>query len=788
MESISVERHHKKEPIMEQLVRQKHCQDFKRVYTEVTIAIGSELIIHTLDDSAPIADLQGNKKQVESLNSRISRASACKCTQCDENTAREETSARSDDGALVARASVALIAPSFLCHKHAVKKNLQTGGALKRLIFVCMAAGIAAHATRRQLTSQERRLVRNPPEQRRHLRLHLWPTLAAPALLHPDVLRLAHTSCHLRTFVRFAAPSRLTVRFDIFSTAFLHICWSASAVCDTVERHQNGVSEFNLSFAITLNVCQSCIHFGSPASHAHSSLYRSWQSETLLPLVIFVATRRSAGSSFRCIRTPVDPDKLIFNARNARLCKSLRTSRVTTLSLARWGQRNDADQQRVTIFKPGFQLTLHHVSCRLLVNGHDTFGIRLFLVGNWYLLHLPKVYSCKQTLVRLGGRGGVAVRLLASHDGEPGFLGDLLFRQPLHSGAAPYPPHVSLTGSQDLDVKNHLILPTPLHLCALQHFNIRHSFRAGTIQIQDTPPLPQKSKETIELYRPSSCSWEDPPRIYRRTRASVAGDASVAGHATTPNPKLFQGSLCYLVVRLLASHLCEPDSIPVKVSMEQCRNEGMGEPGDSRENLSTSGIVRLLSHMPKSGIDSAGDRTRLGLLGGEHSNRSPTAVPSYDKKHFRENRAVLRIWYRRTPRAAVTGRLDCSPPTSANRVQSQVRVTPGFSRVGIIVPDDANGQRSGAGIQAGGNGKFPRKLANHQHRLERFPDAEIRSTAFAIGCIQLLRVLGACLRITDVQYRSNLILIGPVNTVLSSDEGTHSSVQLDSSEWADKMK
>ncbi|KAJ8886050.1 hypothetical protein PR048_012256 [Dryococelus australis] len=38
--------------------------DFKRVYTKVTFANGSEFIRHALDDSAPIADLQGNKKRI----------------------------------------------------------------------------------------------------------------------------------------------------------------------------------------------------------------------------------------------------------------------------------------------------------------------------------------------------------------------------------------------------------------------------------------------------------------------------------------------------------------------------------------------------------------------------------------------------------------------------------------------------------------------------------------------------------------------------------------------------
>ncbi|KAJ8885965.1 hypothetical protein PR048_012171 [Dryococelus australis] len=41
-----------------------HKTDFKCVYTEVTFAIASEFIRHALDDSAPIADLQGNKKRI----------------------------------------------------------------------------------------------------------------------------------------------------------------------------------------------------------------------------------------------------------------------------------------------------------------------------------------------------------------------------------------------------------------------------------------------------------------------------------------------------------------------------------------------------------------------------------------------------------------------------------------------------------------------------------------------------------------------------------------------------
>ncbi|KAJ8890622.1 hypothetical protein PR048_010131 [Dryococelus australis] len=48
-----------------------------------------------------------------------------------------------------------------------------------------------------------------------------------------------------------------------------------------------------------------------------------------------------------------------------------------------------------------------------------------------------------------------------------GFLGDLPFTPPLHSGAAPYSPRFTLIDSQDLDVKSHplhSLLPSPLSL------------------------------------------------------------------------------------------------------------------------------------------------------------------------------------------------------------------------------------------------------------------------------------------------------------------------------------
>ncbi|KAJ8886184.1 hypothetical protein PR048_012393 [Dryococelus australis] len=56
--------------------------DLKLVYTKVTFAIGSEFIIHALDDSAPIADLQRNKKRIPycQMQALMSYRSAVSCS------------------------------------------------------------------------------------------------------------------------------------------------------------------------------------------------------------------------------------------------------------------------------------------------------------------------------------------------------------------------------------------------------------------------------------------------------------------------------------------------------------------------------------------------------------------------------------------------------------------------------------------------------------------------------------------------------------------------------------
>ncbi|KAJ8887594.1 hypothetical protein PR048_013811 [Dryococelus australis] len=53
--------------------------------------------------------------------------------------------------------------------------------------------------------------------------------------------------------------------------------------------------------------------------------------------------------------------------------------------------------------------------------------------------------------------------------GSTGFLGDLPFPPSLHSGAAPYSPHVSLLGSQDIDANSSPDLSAPLHIYNIAH-------------------------------------------------------------------------------------------------------------------------------------------------------------------------------------------------------------------------------------------------------------------------------------------------------------------------------
>ncbi|KAJ8885724.1 hypothetical protein PR048_011922 [Dryococelus australis] len=104
------------------------------------------------------------------------------------------------------------------------------------------------------------------------------------------------------------------------------------------------------------------------------------------------------------------------------------------------------------------------------------------------LYHVRAVHSLPVAALHLvssvsrGGLGGAAAKELASHQGKPGsipggvapgfsqvgrcrrsegFLGDIPFPPPLHSGAAPYSPRFSLIGFPDHAVKNHPSIFTP---------------------------------------------------------------------------------------------------------------------------------------------------------------------------------------------------------------------------------------------------------------------------------------------------------------------------------------
>ncbi|KAJ8893784.1 hypothetical protein PR048_006385 [Dryococelus australis] len=71
-----------------------------------------------------------------------------------------------------------------------------------------------------------------------------------------------------------------------------------------------------------------------------------------------------------------------------------------------------------------------------------------------------------------------------------------------------------------------------------------------------------------------------------------------------------------------------PVGFPIRVSMEQCQNDGAGETGDPRENPLTSGIVRHDSHLRKSGVNRPG--IEPGSPGGRQSYRSATVAPKID--------------------------------------------------------------------------------------------------------------------------------------------------------------
>ncbi|KAJ8881490.1 hypothetical protein PR048_017971 [Dryococelus australis] len=288
----------------------------------------------------------------------------------------------------------------------------------------------------------------------------------------------------------------------------------------------------------------------------------------------------------------------------------------------------------------------------------------------------------------LGGRGGVVVRPLASQLCEPGlnpgffargnragrccspadFLGDLSFSSSLHSDAAP-----CLLYFTPIDVKSRPNVSTPWSngLAHEPEGPQPPPYLYYSILLACSPPTKPNRIQSPTESLPDFRMWEP-----CRTTPLVGGFS----HGSPVSPALaFQRcSIQDFVVKSRPSHSTQlvwnyfPSivanftewmtlSAPVKiyasgeVSMEQRQNEGEVETGDLRENPSTSGIVRHDSHMPK-----PGNRARFAQVESEDRNQL----------FLNEYRCITSETNLGRRGAMVAGRLACSPPTKANRVQS----------------------------------------------------------------------------------------------------------------------
>ncbi|KAJ8882931.1 hypothetical protein PR048_014770 [Dryococelus australis] len=172
-----------------------------------------------------------------------------------------------------------------------------------------------------------------------------------------------------------------------------------------------------------------------------------------------------------------------------------------------------------------------------------------------------------------------------------GFLGDLPFPQPFHSGAAPYSPRFTPIGSQDLNVKSRPKLFTRSLISASRVWD-NVAMLDSTVMCILQP----------QMY----AHWLLPQRV-----------ASVTSHLAVWQSLLVSLQVCYWlrVVQGVSNKLrsnCKVNftvhgldvylpMTAVEVNMARRRNEGAGETGDPRENPPTNAIVRHDSHMRKSG-------------------------------------------------------------------------------------------------------------------------------------------------------------------------------------------
>ncbi|KAJ8872142.1 hypothetical protein PR048_025744 [Dryococelus australis] len=196
------------------------------------------------------------------------------------------------------------------------------------------------------------------------------------------------------------------------------------------------------------------------------------------------------------------------------------------------------------------------------------------------------------------GRGGVVVRLFASHQGElgsvnggvaPGFsyawescrtmtlvgVFSWVFSSPLHSGAASYSPRFILIGSNDLDVKSR-----PNIFTSLSHtrpVTVTHS-PSHCDSLTQSLELREETARMITRHSPEARVSSVHVRLSRLPRRhtilravfgipllalthSFAG-SSGAGKGSDTDQRHANGSRGGLVVRLLSSHLDEQDWIP----------------------------------------------------------------------------------------------------------------------------------------------------------------------------------------------------------------------------------
>ncbi|KAJ8893153.1 hypothetical protein PR048_005736 [Dryococelus australis] len=110
--------------------------------------------------------------------------------------------------------------------------------------------------------------------------------------------------------------------------------------------------------------------------------------------------------------------------------------------------------------------------------------------------------------------------------------------------------------------------------------------------------------------------------------STAAGSTIVQGDIFTwtnsPRTSVVSNTNCLLQLQLKMGLQAQPMSV-IEMNLEQHRNEGAGEIGDTREIPPTSGIVRHDSYMRKSGSIPAGDGTQFA----DQANGSVNSAPHY---------------------------------------------------------------------------------------------------------------------------------------------------------------